>query len=220
MLGVAFATILVLGVATFRTLETRDVPGLAVTDTDRSAAAAPSVLVAPAHLGPASRPDVDIQPLQDVRYPEWEAARAAVRFPLKVPGAIPPDFSEPVLQSFVVDGPDAGDAAIPVSVVATYSGPDDAVLSIDQFEIGDAAFEIGKTLPADPPASISRGTITVNGKAGYWMAGVATSDDSGAGTGWDDRVLVLTWADGNVGYRLQATGLDLVALTAIARSLS
>ncbi len=38
--------------------------------------------------------------------------------------------------------------------------------------------------------------------------------------GWDRSVTVLTWADGNVGYRLEGKGVTLVDLVRVPESLS
>lgn len=157
--------------------------------------------------------------LQDVRFDDWEAARAAVDFTLREPGWTPVGFWLSALQSFVPDAPGLGLA--PQSVVATFSAPDgsDAYYWVDQFVIArPEEFDIASTLPV-AGAEIPHGVVQVAGVSALWSGAVMTLDGTGQQLGWDRSVTVLTWADGNVGYRLEGKGVTLVDLVRVAESL-
>ena len=61
--------------------------------------------------------------------------------------------------------------------------------------------------------------IEIEGSPGYWMGGVAISDDAGNPICWDRDVIVLEWQSGDVLYRFHAEGVELATLLAAAESL-
>ena len=161
-----------------------------------------------------------IPELRDRRFATWaEASDAAVDFALKEPRWTPAGFWLSALQSFVPDAP--GLELTPQSVVATYSGPDGsgAYYWIDQFVIARAdEFDIASTLPVAGP-DIPNGVVKVAGLNALWSGAVMTLDATGEQLGWDRSATVLTWTDGNVGYRLEGKGVTLLDLVRIAESL-
>ena len=157
--------------------------------------------------------------LVDQRFDDWDGARAAVDFALKEPRWTPEGFWLSALQSFVPDAP--GLELTPQSVVATFTGPDGsgAYYWIDQFVIARPdEFDIASTLPVAGP-DIPHGVVQVAGLNALWAGAVMTLDATGQQLGWDRSVTVLTWTDGNVGYRLEGKGVTLVDLVRIAESL-
>jgi hypothetical protein len=152
-------------------------------------------------------------------FADWDEARAAVDFTLKEPGWTPDGFWLSALQSFVPDVP--GQELTPQSVVATFSGPDgsSAYYWIDQFVIARPdEFDIASTLPVAGP-DIPHGVVQVAGLNALWSAAVMTLDGTGQQLGWDRSVTVLTWTDGDVGYRLEGKDVSLLDLVRIAESL-
>lgn len=157
--------------------------------------------------------------LREHRYPNWDAARAAVDLTLKEPAWTPNGFSLSALQSFVPEV--AGSDVTPQSIVASFSGPDgsDAYYWIDQFAIATPAeFDIARTLPVAAP-DLPHGVIEVGGLKALWSGGMMTLDDAGQPAGWDRSVTVLTWSDGDLGYRLEGKGVSLADLVRVAESL-
>ena len=155
----------------------------------------------------------------DQRFQDWDGARAAVDFALKEPRWTPEGFWLSALQSFVPDAP--GLELAPQSVVATFSGSDGsgAYYWIDQFVIARPdEFDITSTLPVAGP-DVPHGVAQVAGLNALWSGAVMTLDATGQQLGWDRSVTVLTWTDGNGGYRLEGKGVTLLDLVRIAESL-
>lgn len=211
----AAGVLVIVGVLSRLTPEApQDMP-FAGTATEAGARSAQEFTIAVA--GPAS--GMEQVDLVDRRYEGWAAARAAVDFTLKEPSWTPPGFWLSALQSFVPDAPELELA--PQSVVASFSGPDgsDAYYWIDQFAIARPdEFDIASTVPV-AEAGIPHGVVQVAGLKALWSGGVMTLDAVGQQLGWDRSLTVLTWADGNVGYRLEARGLSLLDLVRVAESL-
>jgi hypothetical protein len=161
-----------------------------------------------------------IPALKEIRYASWpDSARAAVDFTLKEPAWTPGGFWLSALQSFVPDAP--GVDVTPQSIVASFTGPvgSDAYYWIDQFVIArPAEFDIASTLPVASP-DIPHGVIEVGGLKALWSGAIMTLDDAGQPMGWDRSVTVVTWSDGELGYRLEGKGVSLADLLRVAESL-
>ena len=176
--------------------------------------ATPNIVVDPALVG--GQPT--IMPAHEIRFATWDEAKAKASFSLRTPGWTPPGFWLSALQSFMPEDPTAADVEID-SVVASFTGPDGRYAWLDQFWLAQPdKFDLARSLPEAGPG-IGHGVIRIAGRNALWQAGVVTLDDAGNPTGWDTSVLVLTWVDGQTGYRLQAKGLDLAALSRMGESL-
>lgn len=175
---------------------------------------ATGAVIGPAVIG--GRPS--FLPAKEIRYASWEEAQARVVFALKEPAWLPEGYWLSALQSFV---PQTGSSADEIvdSVVATYTGPDGSYLSVDQFWLAKPEeFDLRTTL-SKPPAGVGHGVVQVGGQTALWQAGIATLDEAFNPTGWDSSVIVLTWVEGRIGYRLQANGVDLATLVRVGDSL-
>lgn len=155
----------------------------------------------------------------EYRYRNWAEAAATVSV-IRVREAkhVPSGFSLTALQSFVpaVEGHDR-----PEGVVATFTGPGDAIYSVDQFYIAEQGkFDISQTIAAQPPPEVAHGVLELNGTTAHWIAGAVRVDEMGNGTGWDRSMTVLTWSEGNTGYRVEARGLGLAQLVEVAAGLA
>lgn len=215
LFGLAFVAILV-GAAGVLTLP-RLIPSLGGspgTAVDRPLAT-PNIAVGPAMVG--GQPT--IMPAREIRFATWDEAKARASFSLRTPGWTPPGFWLSALQSFGLDT-DPPAAAVEVdSVVASFTGPDGQYAWLDQFWLAQPeTFDLARSLP-EPGPGIGHGVVRIGGRNALWQAGVVTLDNAGNPTGWDRSVLVLTWVDGQTGYRLQAKGLDLAALSRMGESL-
>lgn len=155
-----------------------------------------------------------VLPAIESRFSDWREAQAAVDFPVKQPGWLPAAYRLSALQGFV-----ATLGQQPLDVIATFNGPNRALLILDQVSITQPdKFDFERSVPS-PPADINWGRLTVDANPAYWMHGVSTWDDAGEPLGWDGSVLVLAWQADNVFYRLDASAVDLATLVKIAESL-
>lgn len=157
--------------------------------------------------------------LVELRYASFEDAQRALTFSIRPMRGIPPSMRLTALQSFQLTGDGVSDGeSKPNALSATFTGPG-SILSVDQFEVDrDEPFDVRGTLPHDPPSDIARGSLQVGDTTAFWMAGAMIA--SGAAESWDLSVLVLTWLRNGVGYRIQARGLTLADLVAVAASLT
>lgn len=155
----------------------------------------------------------------EYRYRDWAEAAAAVGvIRVRTAKHVPKGFALTALQSFApaMEGHDG-----PEGVVATFTGPGDAIYSVDQFYIAEQGkFDIRQTIAAKPPPEVAHGVLELNGATAHWIAGAFRVDQTGRGTGWDRTMTVLTWSEGNTGYRVEARGLTLPQLVEVAAGLA
>lgn len=171
----------------------------------------------PVAPGAEARRPGEIVNAKEYRFSSWQEAHKAASFALREPSWVPDGFWLSALQSFV---PDLGaDSAEIDAVVASFTGPRDSYVTVDQFWIAKPdEFDLDRSLP-NPPASIASGVVAVGAQSARWQAGVVDLDAAGDPVGWDSSVLVVTWVDGQTGYRLAAKNLDLATVVRIAESL-
>jgi len=144
-----------------------------------------------------------VLPVREARYRTWAEAASEVRFPLREPRWLPEGYWLSALQSFVPDI-DGGDPT-PNAVIATYSGPGRDYIVFDQFWVERLEeFDVASTLPFPPTEG---DVIEVAGHRALWQAGT------------DESNLILVWQDGQVGYRLEGSLVDLETLIRLAGSL-
>lgn len=138
-------------------------------------------------------------------------------FPLREPSWIPAGFWLSALQSFQ---PSAASDDEPLdSIMATYTGPDGAYLIVDEFWLVEPKdYDLDRALPV-PPGGVGHGVVQIAGKAARWQAGKMNLDDAGNPVRWDGSVTVLTWLDGQQGYRLEGHGPDLATLIRVGEGL-
>jgi hypothetical protein len=161
-----------------------------------------------------SSPERQIIPAIETRYADWDAAQAAVGFILRTPTALPAGYGMSALQGFAVT-----EGQSPDDVIATYDGPAGATVVFDQAAITRPdQFTFEKSIP-DPPAGIAHGRLTINEQPAYWMQGISTWSDTGEPLGWRSDLLVVSWQQDGVLYRLDAGDLSLEQLVGIAESL-
>lgn len=155
-------------------------------------------------------------PMLERRYGDWsEVTQLLPNLRARRPARIPDGFRLTALQSFVPEADGNFD-----NVVGTYTGPGDAICSIDQFLMeGPEEVDLQRTLAANPPPEIAHGVLDLKGITAYWMAGTVSNDADGQRTGWDRTNTVLTWSEGRTGYRIQARGLALADLVQLALGL-
>jgi len=180
-----------------------------------------SAVVSPQVASPSQQPPSEsstpaqIVPLEPISWDSWQEAEDEFGWQLSEPTTLPAGFRLTALQSFGL----ADRSMPPDDIVASYTGPEGAAIAFWQTLITvPAAFSFEESIPSPPP-DIELERIEIEGSAGYWMHGVAISDDAGNPIGWDRDVIVLEWQSGDVLYRLHAEGLELAALRAAAESL-
>lgn len=143
----------------------------------------------------------------------WEAAAEAVDWPILVPQWLPDGYELAALQGFgAPTEPDAID-----SVAASYLR-NGTLLSIEQFFIHEpGAFRIELTIPGDALGDVETGQAAVGTNPAFWAQGIVEYPMGGALL--DVETLMLTWSDGQVGYRITSRSDDLETLLRIAESL-
>ncbi len=164
---------------------------------------------------PQSSPNRQVISLDPVWFDSWQEAEDYVGWPLRQPTSLPAGFRLSALQAFILDG-----ARIPLDTMsATFAGERGATIAFwqDRATVPEA-FSFERSIP-NPPADIPLERVEVDGSGGYWMGGVAISDDSGNWIGWERDVIVLEWQSGDVVYRLHGAGVGLTELVAMAGSL-
>jgi hypothetical protein len=146
-------------------------------------------------------------------YRSWDEA-AALTWPVAQPGWLPDGYELAALQGFGAStDPDDID-----SVVASYLR-NGVLLSIDQFLISDPdAFRVELTLPGGDLGDVTTGRTTIGDLPAFWADGVVT--ESPIGLGLDRSALLLTWSDGQQGYRITGRNVDLDTVRRIAESLA
>jgi hypothetical protein len=145
---------------------------------------------------------------------DWDEVIAAIPW-AGHPDWLPDGFERTALQGF---GPSTDPASID-SLVASYTGLEGARITVDQFWIAaPAAFDVRLTLPGNLPESVGSGETMVAGATAYWAEAVVILGPDGTES-LDTEVVVLTWADGSVGYRLAGRGVGLETLESIGESL-
>lgn len=160
-------------------------------------------------------PTRQIIPLDPVWFDSWQEAEDYVGWPLRRPTSLPAGIRLTALQAFIFDGAPTP----PDSISATYTGEGGASIGFWQDRvIVPEAFSFERSIP-NPPADIPLERIEMDGSLGYWMGGVALSNDAGNWIGWDHNVIVLEWQSGDVIYRFQGTDVELTELIDMARSL-
>ena len=194
-----------------RAWETGETPGPAASD--------------PTYLG-ACTMVVDVE-VRDVDLPEdgstdrvpsvpltsWDGADAVVGWPLLRPGWLPEGYDLVVLQGF---GP-ATDRGAVDWVAATYLRAG-SPLTIDQFVVADPdAFRVELNVSGDQLADVTTGQTTVGNHSAIWADGVVATS---GGPGQDVDAVVLTWTDGELGYRITSRSDDLDALRRFGESLT
>lgn len=179
-----------------------------------SARPGPTIAVANARSGTAN----GLVPAREFRFDTWAQASGQAMFPLRQPGWIPAGFWLSALQSF--QPPAASDDTPLDSIVATYTGPDGTYLIVDQYWLVEPeGFDLDRTLPVQPDG-VAQVVAEVAGKAARWQAGKMNLDDAGNPVRWDGSVTVLTWLDGQQGYRLEGQGPDLATLIRVGEGLA
>jgi hypothetical protein len=179
----------------------------------------------PTYLGACARVvDVevrDVGPSEDgltgkvpsVPLTSWDEADEVVEWPLLRPGWLPEGYELVVLQGF---GP-AINREVVDWVAATYLRAGNP-LTIDQFVVTDPdAFRVELNISGDQLANVTTGQTTVASHGAFWADGVVATS-GGPGQGVD--ALVLTWTDGEVGYRITSRSDDLDALRRMGESLT
>lgn len=164
----------------------------------------------------------DVDPLPDAGailaapstpFASWDAASEAVGWSLHRPRWLPDGYELAALQGFGA----ATDPAAIDSVVAGYLR-NGVLLSIDQFFIHEPdAFRVELTIPGEALGDVTTGQTTVGGSPAFWAQGVV--EFTSGGPNLNVEALVLTWSDGEVGYRITSRGDDLETLRRIAESL-
>lgn len=160
-------------------------------------------------------PTRQIIPLLPVWFDSWHEAEGYVGWPLREPTSLPAGFELTALQVFTLDNaPSPRD-----SMSASFSGEDGATIAFWQDRVAvPEGFSFERSIPS-PPADIPLERIDIDGSLGYWMGGVAISDDAGTWIGWDRDVIVLEWQSGDVVYRFHGEGVELGELIDTAESL-
>lgn len=160
-------------------------------------------------------PTRQIIPLNPVWFDSWEEADDYVGWPLHQPTSLPAGFRLTALQAFILDRAPTP----PDSVSATFTGEGGARIAFWQDRVTvPEEFSFERSIPT-PPADIPLERIEIDDSLGYWMGGVAISDDAGDWIGWDRDVIVLEWQSGDVVYRFQGEGVELADLIGAAESL-
>jgi len=150
----------------------------------------------------------------EVRYSSWAEAASKVSFPLREPRWLPEGYWLSALQSFVPDID--GGAPTPNAVIATYSGPGRDYIVFDQFWVERLEeFDVASTLPRGTRDS-GHGVIQVGSHAAFWRAGLPTREHLDGRAVWDETISILTWVDGQMGYRVQGKNATLSTLTRVA----
>lgn len=143
----------------------------------------------------------------------WDEAEALVGWPLLRPGWLPEGYGLAVLQGFA----QASDREAVDWVAATYLR-NGSSLTVDQLLIADPdAFRIELNVPGDQLGAVTTGQTTVGTHAALWADGVVVTS---GGPGQDVDALVLTWTDGELGYRITSRTEDLDVLRRIGESLT
>lgn len=76
----------------------------------------------------------------------------------------------------------------------------------------------GSNVPVGPKG-IPSGTTKVQDIKANWVKGTVVYDRESSEKSWDDSLLQLGWNENNIGYRIQATNLNLNELTSIGNDL-
>jgi hypothetical protein len=155
----------------------------------------------------------DLIPAPSRPFGSWDAAVEAVGWPVLVPQWLPKGYELAALQGFgVPTDPSAID-----SVVANYLR-NGTLLTIDQFAIHDpATFSIELTIPGDALGDVATGQTVVGDSPAFWAQGVV--EFTSGGPNLNVETLVLTWSDGEVGYRIASRSDDLETLRRIGEAL-
>lgn len=151
----------------------------------------------------------------EIRYSSWADAAANVRFPLREPRWLPESYWLSALQSFLPDIGAGKDRRVD-SVIATYTGSGRDHIVFDQFWVErPSEFDIASTL-ANVPRGIGHGVVQVGTQPGFWHAGIPTREQPDSPPVWDEGMTILTWADGQVGYRVEGKNATLATLLRVA----
>jgi hypothetical protein len=155
----------------------------------------------------------DVVPAPSKPFRTWDEAADAVPWRLAAPTWLPDGYELAALQGF--GGRTEPDVI--GSVVASYLR-NGTLLSVEQFYVQEPdAFRVELTIPGDALGDIETGQTAVGDSPAFWAQGVV--EFTSGGPNLNVETLVLTWSDGEVGYRITSRSDDLATLRRIAESL-